>query len=177
MLREEKVNYYIERTLRHSHDVGNLLFIISKHLDELSFKVDRYELLKRAVSHDTDKFYEDFIEAIVDCYLLKGQTTQKRIEEAEKIVDKHYISNSHHLEYHINNNIQLSNEDICEMACDWISSQRKDNPNLVESASGMKDKFDKYSEKKVDEYLFLKSYKEKFFELYDLLEKLHVINK
>ncbi|HSQ97762.1 MAG TPA: DUF5662 family protein [Rickettsiales bacterium] len=177
MLREEKLNHYIERTLRHSHDVANLLFTITKHLDELSFKVDKYNLLKRAVSHDTDKFYEEFIEAIVDCFYLQDQTTKERLEEAEKIVDRHYVSNSHHVEYHINNNIPLSNEDICEMACDWISSHRKDNPELVESASNMKNKFDDQSEKNIKRYLFFKDYKEKFFELYDLLEKLHIINK
>lgn len=177
MLREEKINHYIERTLRHSHDVANLLFTISKHLEELSFKVDRYELLKRAVSHDTDKFYEEFIEAIVDYFYLKDQAAKERIEEAQKIINKHKISNTHHSEYHVNNNTPLSNEDICEMACDWISSHRKDNPNMVESASNMKDKFDNYSEKNTKEYLFFKNYREKFFELYDLLEKIHLINK
>lgn len=177
MLREEKLNHYIERTLRHSHDVANLLFTITKHLDELSFKVDKYNLLKRAVSHDTDKFCKESIEAIVDFFYLQDQITKERLEAAEKIVDRHYVSNSHHAEYHINNNIPLSNEDICEMACDWISSHRKDNPNLVESAIGMKNKFDKYFEKNPEEYSFLKSYRERFFEVYDLLEKLHVINK
>jgi hypothetical protein len=159
MLREERLNHYIERTLRHSHDVANLLFIISKHLDELSFKVDRYELLKRAVSHDIDKFSKDFLEAIVDSFYLKDQVTQERVEEAEKIVDKHYIYNTHHLKYHVDNNIPLSNEDICEMACDWISSARKDDINLVENASIWKAGFDNHS----NEVLFLKEYREHFF--------------
>ncbi|MDD2839598.1 MAG: DUF5662 family protein [Rickettsiales bacterium] len=177
MLREEKLNHYIERTLRHSHDVANLLFTITKHLNELSFKVDRYELLKRAISHDTDKFSFDFLNAAVDSFDFKDEITEERKRKTEEILDRHYISNSHHAEYHITNNIPLSNEDICEMACDWISSHRKDNPELIESASGMKEKFDNYSEKNSKKYLFFKDYREKFFEVYDLLEKLQVINK
>ena len=167
MLREEKLNHYIERTLRHSHDVANLLFLISKHLDELSFSVDRYELLKRAVNHDTDKFSKSFIEAIVDFYDFKDSITEKRRIEARKIIDKHYDSNTHHLKYHIASNIPLSNEDICEMACDWISSARKDNINLIENANIWKKNFDKHPEEKE----FLKIYKDKFFQIFDLLGK------
>lgn len=167
MLREEKLNHYIERTLRHSHDVANLLFILIKHTNELPFEVDIYELLKRAVSHDTDKFSCDYLNAAVDSFDFKDIITEERKNETKEILDKHYILNTHHLKYHIDNNIPLSNEDVCEIACDWISSNRKDNIDLIENANIWKISFDN----NLNKTPFLEKYRQKFFQLYDLMEK------
>lgn len=181
MEKEEKINNYIERTLRHSQEVCNFLFILTKHLNELSFNVDRYELLKRAVNHDIDKVCKSHVESIIDVNDTDSQISQNRINEAREIIDIHYSVNKHHTKYHIKNDIPLSNKDICEMCCDWISSHRKDSINLVETATNMKNQYDEYlkkhKENNAKEYLFYLSYREKFFEVYDLLAKINVIKE
>lgn len=166
--RKQNIYYYLERTLKHSQDVANLIFKVIKNKDLLSFKINDYKLIERALNHDNDKFTENYIEAITDFFHYKDSLMEDRFKEVKYIIDQHKNTKSHHIDYHLINAIPLSNDDIIEMTCDWISSARKDDTNKIENANIWKDNF---VNRNKDINLLMQN-KDKFFELFDLMEKI-----
>lgn len=170
MDREKLILDYIEMTISHSREVGDLLLLLFKNSDKISFPVDKYELLRRSVLHDTDKFNEKFVNAITDFYFFKEDKKEIELKNLRKIIDKHKLSQSHHCSCHAKNYTTLSNEDICEMCCDWISAVKKHDKTIkndIELARKI------YLEKiAIYPELNLKIYKDKFFAIFDLIEKI-----
>ena len=168
MDREKLILDYIEMTISHSREVGDLLLLLFKNADKIPFSVDKYELLKRSVLHDTDKFNEKFVNVVIDmCFFKKGKTEQE-FKELEEAFNKHKLSQTHHYPYHIKNNIPLSNEDICEMCCDWISAVKKHDKTIKNDIELAR----KIYWEQTDDFPGLQKYKDKFFAIFDLIEKI-----
>ena len=165
--KEEYINKYINRSLKHSRLVADLLFFIFKNTDKLSFKIDKWDLLKRAVNHDNDKFTKQYMEDMADFWLFGDKMTPEEKEKVNQSYKNHKKFNNHHVEYFEINNLKLNNEDICETACDFISSGRKNDDNLVENANIWKEHF----ENSLKKSNFLEEYKDRFFEIFDLFDK------
>ncbi len=158
---------YTLRTLNHNREVVRLAVLLNRNIKKLSFKYDKWELLRNAVNHDLDKFRPDYINAVINLFYLKSTISERKIKKYEKIYNRHKQTQRHHVQYHIINNIAIKNFDICEMCCDWISSAKKDNPDLVENAKIWKKNF----EKKIEKYPILEKYRNKFYSVFDVLDE------
>ncbi|MDR1498684.1 MAG: DUF5662 family protein [Rickettsiales bacterium] len=117
-------NDFIKRQLMHMRHVQNNMFLLEKNLDKLSFRIKNFELMKRAMFHDLDKLTNK-IEENYDVFRYKfyernGLTFPDDIsvDAIHKTSNEHHNTYSHHFEYHIINNIPLSDVDICEIASD-----------------------------------------------------------
>lgn len=164
---DEYINNYVERSLKHSRTVCDLLFYIFKNYDKLSFNIDRWNLLKRAVNHDNDKFTKEYMENMANFWLFKDKLSNEEKEKLNQTYINHKKFNNHHPMYFEVNNIQLNNEDICEMACDFISSGRKNDNIIVENANIWRNNFNESLKKSK----LLEPYKDKFFEIFELFDK------
>ena len=167
MDRDKLILDYIEITISHSREVCDLLLLLFKNSNKIPFPVDKYELLRRSVLHDTDKFNEKFINTVIDMCFFEKEKNRQELEELKNTFNKHKISQSHHCSYHIKNNIPLSNEDICEMCCDWISAVKKHDKTIKNDIELAKQIYFK----KNKDYPELEKYKDKFFTIFDLIEK------
>ena len=168
MDREKLILDYIEMTISHSREVGDLLLLLFKNADKIPFSVDKYELLKRSVLHDTDKFNEEFINVVIELRFFKKEKTEQELKKLEEIFNKHRLSQNHHCQYHMKNSIPLSNEDICEMCCDWISAVKKYDKTIKNDIELAR----KIYWEEVDAFPELGTYKNKFFAIFDLIEKI-----
>lgn len=167
---EEKKNYinkYIERSLKHKNLVCDLMFFIFKNENKLFFKIDKWELLRRAVVHDNDKFTQKYNEDMADYWLYCDNMTQQEKDRVNQSYINHKKLNNHHQMYFEVNNLALNNEDVCEIACDFISSARKNDNDIIENANIWKERFNN----SLQNSNFLAPYKEKFYNIFELCEK------
>ena len=166
--RFEYLMSYIKRTLKHSREVGDLIIYIIKNRDKLSFDVDPWKLLNRSVRHDVDKFSEKYLTNMINYLYFSDNLTDQEKDKLNESYLNHKKTQRHHLMYYeINSNEQIQNEDICEMACDWISSARKDNSRLIENADIWKNNFENGLKKSS----MLEPYRDRFYSVFDLMNE------
>ena len=146
---KEMVKFYEERTKNHIERVrSNINFFM------LDKDFDLKELYKRLKDHDKSKFsvaeYVPYIwmtefyrkKQLGEEFKYPSESIKKEVDEAIK---HHYEVNRHHPEFH--NNIEdMTDEDIVEMVCDWVSMSQEFNNSLKEFANKKIDKQYKFSD-------------------------------
>lgn len=169
--KEEKLNY-INRVVSHNRLVVDLMILLEMNRDKLPFEVGEWELMQRAMKHDTDKFEKDYANAIVSIYA-DELDPEKDIEEIDKRHSKHHNHheiNPHHFGYHEKHGSIPSNVDICEICCDWVASAEK--PRYKEQRGNTtltKEVFYKYILTEDSQW---KPLEDKFVKVFDLIEEL-----
>ncbi|NLE04687.1 MAG: hypothetical protein GX638_07800 [Crenarchaeota archaeon] len=133
--REDK-NSMIDYRLNHIRMVQDNMFLLEKNLDKLPFKLNDFEIARRAMQHDVDKFSDDLAEGFIEIEknYKNRKTNPELYQENEKklrpIRVKHWENNPHHAIYHLKNNTTFSNLDVCELCCDLdaVSQIMDDDP-------------------------------------------------
>lgn len=161
---QEKI-HYLERTLKHTKDVLSLLMIIVKNKKELSFNINDYELVQRGLIHDVDKITKSYIEDIHQWFFYKEKLSLEERQRIEKVLKNHKEKQRHHFDFHIINNEGFSNEDLCEMICDWISSIRKDDFSIKHTLQEWKENLNI----SIKQNPILDKYKDKMLEIFALI--------
>lgn len=142
------------------------MIFLEKNFEKLPFKLKNFELLRRGMYHDLDKFSDDLIHdylKITEYYKNKREgLPNKNINEEAlyNCCETHSNSSLHHLKYHIKNNSNPSNIDICEMCCDWAANSDRRNE---------KDYTKYFLEVLVNENEFCKNRKDDFLKILNLL--------
>jgi hypothetical protein len=109
----------------HIRRVQDNMLLLENNLNRLPFRVRNFELAKRGMLHDSDKVtfrIKNYFEIFKHFkFVREGIGDGGDIISADmvqKYARRHYLSQRHHMEYHIKNKIPLSGVDICEIACD-----------------------------------------------------------
>jgi len=101
-------------------------FVILKK-DMLPFVFNEWELLRQVVSHDFDKFADNYANAFVEW--LPFYTKDRSVGIGDFLrkhgAHNHYETQRHHTRYHKVHNTIPTNLEIIEMVCDWVASSRK----------------------------------------------------
>lgn len=160
---------FINRVLMHNRTVTDLMILLEINREKLNFDIKEWEILNRGISHDFDKFNENFANMIVGIYT-DEITDEKEIEEKQKNCHDHHAINSHHLKYHEINNIPFSNLDICEICCDLIAGLKKPRFSNL-NFKNYREMIENYVENPENNGL-LEKYKDKFLTVADLLDEL-----
>ena len=115
-----KVNYFIDRTIKHIRKVQDNMIYLEKNRSILPFKIREFELLRRGLKHDCSKFSRELING----YIIRTEYYYNKennlpidnidIDEANRIAQIHYRKERHHSNY----KTKMSHLDICEMCCD-----------------------------------------------------------
>lgn len=99
-----------------------------------------YDLMRRAVVHDSSKWDEEEWEGIGAStvrlkHLTYGTEEYKRqLADLKPYIDHHYKSNSHHPEYYPNGVDDMDLLDVLEMLCDWkAATERHNDGDLTKS--------------------------------------------
>ena len=168
---QKKFEYYmnyVNRTLKHSREVGDLLIFIIKNRSKLSFEIDPWILLNKAVRHDTDKFSKKYLTDMINYLYFSDNLSTEEKEELNKSYIEHKKTQRHHpMYYEVNKEEKIQNEDICEMVCDWISAARKDNNKLIENSDIWKNNFENGLKKSN----MLEQYRDKFYSVFTLMDE------
>ncbi|GMO56079.1 MAG: hypothetical protein Ta2D_00260 [Rickettsiales bacterium] len=130
---EKAKNLHIKSVLWHNDIVVRLATLIELNKEKLPlFVLPDWDLIRRVVCHDFDKFADNYSNGITNYLFNKGE---KKVDAvlSEFNAHKHKETQTHHIEYHLKNKTKPSDLDICEMVCDWIASSRKYyNDNVYE---------------------------------------------
>jgi peptidase E len=115
---------FIARQIEHVRIVQDAMILLEANIDKLPFEIKNWQLLQRAMCHDLDKFYDhmagNFCQIEEYHSNKRNNISNDHIDES-KLYDccnAHYSTQPHHSKYHIDNNLDYSNIDICEMCCD-----------------------------------------------------------
>jgi len=110
--------------------------LVSDNLTKLTgyLGLSKYELEKRAQSHDQSKFgslEREGYALLTWTYYLKSKklkilTTREEKKKIDQAMRYHRKSNLHHPEAHANCN-DMSDLDIVEMVCDWTAVNQENN--------------------------------------------------
>ena len=142
------------------------MILLENNLDKLPFKLKPYDLIRRCIYHDLDKFKKDMIDAYYIFYCNCVMKDMKSPETVEKIRKKHYRENRHHADFHILTGKPFSNIDLCEMCCDMLERTAFNN-------NGNYRKIFFYCENKFFiKYPEMLKYKDRMYEIFNLLIKL-----
>ena len=131
---------HINKQINHIYDVQNYMILLELHKNELPFTIPDWEIIYRSMFHDIDKFNG----AMADGYCkIRAYLQERGIEKLsyEDVVASpniflslimHHKNNSHHFEYHNENNVDFSGLDICEMCCDMFDKSKRHQENPAE---------------------------------------------
>ena len=106
------------------------------------------------------------MENMADFWLFGDQMTDEERNRVNQSYIDHKRLNNHHPMYFEINNLPLSNEDVCEMACDFIASGKKNDDTIKENSMIWKNNFDENLKKSK----LLESYRDKFFEIFEMCD-------
>ena len=106
---------HLEDIVSHLTELHECAVKMAKGLMAIGKKPLALLLLKRAFSHDVDKFTRKNFK-----YLRRGLDGTPEFDEARRNHAKH---NRHHPEYHSSIH-EMSDLDVAEMMCDWVSRSR-----------------------------------------------------
>lgn len=138
--------------------------------NELKFlKIKEWELIRRGMQHDLDKFEDNVANKYVELFKYKNDNllfTEEYTRKIRKFVDKFHRKNQrHHIEFHLEKNKIFSDLDICEMACDALSSANKNGLKPEDSLKFYRSQKDTY-------YSCFKNYDHKYLFIFNLLRLL-----
>ncbi len=122
--REDIKNIVINRQMTHIRLVQDYMIILEENKEKLPFKIEDFELIRRAMLHDYTKFSNEQINGFIK---IAQYYENKKLGIQDDSINKtslyecsnlHYCSEPHHIEHHIRHNTTMSDIDICEMCCD-----------------------------------------------------------
>ncbi len=115
----------VNRIIFHMRKVQDNMLLLEYNREQLPFNIREFELLRRAVKHDTSKFEDNFIVGFSKLPDRKLRTEEQEIE-AQKYMDIHRNTERHH-------RMPKTYIDICEMVCDWdaISKRHDEGANCL----------------------------------------------
>ena len=153
-----RVNYFIDRTIKHIRKVQDNMIFLEKNRDLIPFKIRKFELLRIGLKHDFSKFSKSMINGYITrteyFYNLNNNlpTDNIDIETANKIADIHYRKERHHSNY----KTDMSPLDICEMCCDI---------GAIAWENGEDDYTEYFLKTKIKNFPFLEKYKSEIVKL------------
>lgn len=114
------------------------MILLEKNLDKLPFKMKDFEILRRAMQHDLDKFSDNLVSGYLRIeeykYNERNGIPNKKISKDElyKCSNEHYKTQRHHSVFYILNNSEFSNLDICEKCCDCMAVSERENSDPIQ---------------------------------------------
>ena len=174
--KDEKLEF-VSRVIWHSRTTADLMLLLEMNREKLPFDIPEWELVRRGVQHDLDKFEDNFPEITISYYMdeISNDDVEEINRRAALLKHNHGESCPHHIAYHIKNDIPFSNIDICEMCCDWIASSQKPRFKDDESSKSIEKMKEKFLEIVVDKNLILEKHMNEFIKIFDLLESLEAM--
>lgn len=128
---------FIDRQIEHLRKVQDNMILLEKNLDKLPFKIKDFEILRRGMQHDLDKFSDSaaprYLRIEEYKYNEKNGIPNIEIDKEElyRCSNEHYETQSHHDIFHRINNTEFSDLDICEICCDLIAVSERDNTDII----------------------------------------------
>ena len=166
----DKVNYFIDRTIRHIRKVQDNMIYLEKNRQLLPFKIKQFDLLRRGLKHDTSKFSKKLING----YIIRTEYYHNlnnnlpvdniNLAEMKKATETHYRQERHHSNY----KTKMSKLDICEMCYDIaaISWEKKE-----------KDYTEYFLNTKINNFPILRRYKDNIVKILLLIQDFDRNNK
>ncbi len=114
-----------------------LLTDILTHISEVAENINeiRYDLEKRGISHDRNKFevleFDSFVKTRQEFKKANYGSEEYRecLEVIKPALDHHYQNNRHHTKFHENGFTDMNLLDILEMLADWKAANKR-SPDL-----------------------------------------------
>ena len=175
--KNEKLEF-ISRVIWHNRIVANLMVLLEINIEKLPFKIPEWELTRRGIRHDLDKFEENFPDVTISLYVdgIKNNDIAEINKRTATLKHNHGESCPHHIEYHTKNNIPFSNLDICEICCDWIASSQKPRFKDQYSLQDMKKIKEDFLSIMIDKNPILENYRSDFISIFNLFENLNALS-
>ena len=162
--REELIKHYVAMISKHSREVYNLMLFLLDNKEKLSLDLDDWDIIERAYKHDIDKINRDYVNAVIDVYYFSDTKNSTEMARLESTIREHKLEQPHHVQCHDKNCTPISDIDICEMCCDWVSSVKRHQ--IVDDEVGAAKEF--YFNR-CEDFPILKEKENKFLEVFDLL--------
>ena len=157
---------FLQWMFNHIRKMQDNMILLENNLDKLPFKLKPFDLIRRCIYHDLDKFRKSMIDYYYGFYCRYVMASGNRIQSIEKIRKKHYLANRHHADFHISTGKPFTNIDLCEMCCDMLE-RTEFNYN------GESKKIFFYCEEKFFiQYPEMLKYKDRMYEIFNLLIRL-----
>ena len=160
---------FLEHIFNHLRMMQDNMILLENNLDKLPFKLKPYDLIRRCIYHDLDKFkktnidnyYRFYYHRHIDC-----EETETVAQDFKNTMKKHYSINRHHADFHILTGKPFTNIDLCEMCCDMMSRTEVNyNGDCNKCFIYCKEKF-------FIQYPEMLKYKDRMYEIFNLLIKL-----
>ena len=111
---------FLQWMFNHIREMQDNMILLENNLDKLPFKLKSYDLIRRCIYHDLDKFKKDKIDAYYNFYYYCVINDMESPDSVEKIRKKHYSTNRHHPDFHLKTGKPFTNIDLCELCCDML---------------------------------------------------------
>lgn len=129
---------FIDRQVEHLRRVQDNMILLEKNLDKLPFMIKDFEILRRGMQHDLDKFSDNagpgYIRIEEYKYNEKNGIPNKKIDKEDlyKCSNEHYKTQRHHDTFHILNETEFTDLDICEICCDLTAVSERENTDTIQ---------------------------------------------
>ena len=156
---------FLQWMFNHIREMQDNIILLENNLDKLPFKLKPYDLIRRCIYHDLDKFKKDMLDGYYTFYNCKYIEKTELPTSVGIIQKKHYIKNRHHPDFHIKTGKPFTNIDLCEMCCDMLKRTEFIYGDCKKQLTYCEEKFFiKYPE--------MLKYKDKMYNIFDILIKL-----
>ena len=165
----EAKNLMLDYRLKHIRLVQDNMLLLEKNLHKLPFKIKDFELMRRGMHHDLDKFSDKLANGYMEIesnYQNRKKDPELFNQNEEKLKPirmLHWENNPHHALCHEKNCTEMSNLDACEFCSDLdaVSEIMGDSPK----EHYMNEEYKRYPE------IFKKQH-ENILKIFDLLKEL-----
>ena len=150
---------FIDRQIEHIRKVQDNMILLEKNLDKLPFKIKDFEILRRGMQHDLDKFSAnsapDYVRIEEYKYNQRNGIPNIEIDKDElyRCSNEHYKTQQHHDLFHEINNTEFSDLDVCEVCCDLMAVSERENGDIIKFLEEKKFPTSKVFNKRRDDIL------------------------
>ena len=163
---------FLEQRFKHIRKTQDNMILLENNLDKLPFKLKHYDLIRRCIYHDLDKFKKDMIDGYY-IYHCRKYIEKQEVLDSEKIVQKkHHLTNRHHVEFHTATGKPFTNIDLCEMCCDMMSRLEAHYKNTNHYKGDCRNIFAYCEERFFIKYPEMLKYKDRMYEIFNVLVEL-----
>ena len=159
---------FLQWMFNHIRQVQDNMMLLENNLDKLPLKLNQYDLVRRCIYHDSDKFRKNMVDNYYKFYChryVEFQEAKTVSEDIKNTIRLHHKINRHHVDFHIVKDKPFTNIDLCEMCCDMMARTEEESDDLNKIFSYCENGF-------FTRHPITLNYKDKMYKIFSLLIEL-----